>query len=264
MENKFIDIVEYEGVKEIILNDEHSLNSLSENLSRELLAEINSAEADPDVRVLVISGRGKLFCSGGNLKEFLAAGDQIAVSIDRLIEEVYNPLASCIRNLSKPVLSAINGSVIGAGVGLALCADVVYASEEASFTLPFVPRMGLVPDFGSSWLLPRLLGGSKAAAMILTGESMTAAEAEKAGMIWKVVAKNELSSVVREAAIKLSKLPPEAVALAKQALNAAQTNSFDEQLELEQELQVACFRGREVQEGISAFAERREPNFSEL
>lgn len=261
MSKRFVEIQTHGGVRELALNDEKSLNSLTEELSKDLLAELREAEADESIRSVIITGRGRMFSSGGNLKEFLSANGAIGEVVNRMMVEVYNPLAAHIRSMSIPVISLVNGPAIGAGVGLALCADLVYAVESATFSLPFVPKLGLVPDMGTSWLVARLLGTSKAMELTLTGREMSAAEAAAEGLVLKVLSASDAVQVVNEIAHRMAELPPKSVERTKKAINQARFNDFETQLELERELQVACFSGDEAAEGLNAFKERRQPRF---
>lgn len=261
---QFIEVSDYQSVRQLCLNDPTSLNSLSEGLATELSQHFTDAEADNSVRSIVLTGKGKTFCSGGNLKEFLQVAEPLDQYIQRLISELYTPLALQIRNLTKPIITAMNGPAIGAGVGLALGADIVFAAQSSYFSLPFVPALGVVPDMGSSWLVPRALGYNRALALALTGEKFSAEQAQVAGMIWKCVPDAELQQIVRTAAVKLAALPQQAVLRTKAAFANAQQNTFEQQLNLECELQTESFGGAEFQEGLAAFKQRRAPDFSKV
>jgi 2-(1,2-epoxy-1,2-dihydrophenyl)acetyl-CoA isomerase len=256
-----VQIVNRDGVSIHALDDLGSRNSLSEELARELLAGLASAAADPAVQSILLTGRGKAFCAGGNLKQFAGVHEPLDEYVGRMIRELYSPLALAVYKCAKPVIAAVNGAAVGAGVGLALCADVVVAARSAYFVLPFVPALGAVPDMGTSWLVPRLIGPARSIGLLLTGERLSADDAEAAGLIWRTVADGELEGTALAIAKGFGALPMGAVRRTKMALAAAHHNSFDEQLELERELQMTSFGSAQLREGLSAFLEGRAPNF---
>jgi 2-(1,2-epoxy-1,2-dihydrophenyl)acetyl-CoA isomerase len=262
MSTKYIQVADEAGVRRLCLDDVASLNSLSEALAIELLALFKAADEDGSVRAVLLTGKGKTFCSGGNLKEFMQVTGPLDAYIGRLMRDLYNPLALTIRNLTKPVIVAMNGAAIGAGVGLALSGDLVFAARSSYFMLPFVPALGVVPDMGSSWLMPRLLGYGKALGFALTGERLSADQAQAAGLIWKCLPEEELEATAKAAANKLAALPQQAVQRTKLAFARSHQQTFAEQLELEREMQMASFAGTEFLEGLRAFKERRAPDFN--
>jgi len=264
MSTQYITVSNDGGVRTLCLNDAPSMNSLSEALAGELSLQLTAASEDTAVRAIVITGNGKLFSAGGNLKDFMAVAEPLDQYIGRVIRDLYAPLALQIRQMPKPVLTAVNGPAIGAGVGLALCGDLVFAAQSAYFTLPFVPALGVVPDMGSTWLVPRLLGYGRALGYALTGEKLTAEQAQAAGLIFKCVPDAEFAAAVQSAAAKLAALPAAAVQRTKLAFQQAHTNSFEQQLALEAELQTASFGSAEFQEGLAAFRERRAPDFTKF
>ena len=256
-----IQIMNREGVCVLTLDHVESRNSLSEELARELLTAFASAATDPSVRSVLLTGRGKAFCAGGNLEQFADADEPLNRYVGRMIRELYTPLALAMHRFDKPMIAAVNGAAVGAGVGLALCADIVLAASSAYFVLPFVPALGAVPDMGTSWLVPRLIGQPRALGLLLTGDRLSADDAQAAGLIWKTVADTELEGAALALAENLGALPVDAVQRTKLALAAARHNSFEEQLELERELQMSSFGGDEFREGLAAFREGRRPNF---
>lgn len=262
MTTPLIDVTNCDGVRTLCLNDAPSLNSLSEKLATELAQRLTTAADDAQVCAVVITGRGKLFCAGGNLKDFMAVSEPLDKYIGRVIRDLYAPLAAQIRTFPKPVLAALNGPAIGAGVGLALCADLVIATQSAYFALPFVPALGVVPDMGASWLVPRLLGYSRALGYTLTGDRLSAEQAQAAGMIWQCVADAEFETAVQVLAAKLAALPRAATQRAKHALQQANQQTFEQQLALERELQMQSFGDGDFLEGLAAFRERRPPRFA--
>jgi len=264
MTHDHLKIAEYEGVMEIALADEKNLNCLSDDLCTEFLSQLRVAESDKGIRTVVITGRGKLFCSGGDLKAFINIDESLDSRVGRMLRDVHNPMVMFIRSMSTPVIAKVNGPAFGAGLTLALCADIVYAAESAFFTLPFVEKLAAVPDMGTSWLLSRILGPARALALALTGEKISAGEAERMGLIWKSVPNEDLAPTVKAIAIRLARMPAQAVARTKYEMKLALFNSFEDQIELERQLQIAGFSGKEVAEAFAAVLERREPDFTKV
>lgn len=260
-QNRLVECSDKAAVRTLILNDPGSFNSLSENLAKQLFEQLRLAEADQAVRVVVITGAGKLFCAGGNLKDFAAVTEPLDSYISRLMAELYNPLALFIHTMKTVVVSAVNGPAIGAGVGLALNADLVLMSEQSYFSLPFIPHLAVVPDMGSSWFLARGLGYSRAMGLALTGDKLSAADALAAGLIWRCVDAESFSAQVATTAEKLASLSSGAIAATRTQLASAQANDFSTQLTLERELQTERFGSADFAEGLNAFFEKRTPDF---
>jgi len=256
-----IEISDQHHVRTIALNEPASFNSITEESANALLNALRDAVASDTVRAVLLTGNGKFFCAGGNLKNFMAQQGPLDAYVNKAIEETYNPLANYMMNMPIPLISAVNGPAIGAGVGLALNCDIVLAAKSAYFSLPFVPKLGVVPDMGCSWLVSRGLNYNQALAMCLTGDALSADDAARAGMIWKSIDDSELMTEASALAANLAKLSPGAVRRTKEALRAAYQNSFNEQLLLEQKLQTESFGGKAFQEGLNAFRERREADF---
>jgi 2-(1,2-epoxy-1,2-dihydrophenyl)acetyl-CoA isomerase len=244
-----------DGVATITLNRPESLNALNVQMRRELLAAFKGLARDDAIRAVILTGEGRGFCSGADLRGGASERD-----FRRVLEREYNPLVRAIRDLPKPVLAAVNGVAAGAGASLALACDLVYAAEDARFIQAFV-RIGLVPDSGSTRTLVRALGRHRASQLIFTGEPLPAAEAHAAGLVNAVVPGGELMATVRDAAAKLAAAPTRAIALAKRSINAAEDASLDESLALEAQLQALAGRTEDHAEGVAAFAEKREPRF---
>ena len=244
-----------EGVATLTLNRPDSLNALSAELRGELLKAFRACARDDAVRAVILTGAGRGFCSGADLRG--GSGER---DFRRVLEREYNPLIRSIRDLRKPVIAAVNGVAAGAGVSLALACDLVYAAEEARFIQAFV-KIGLVPDSGSTRTLVRSLGRHRAAQLMFSGEPMSAAEARDAGLVNVVVPGDQLSGTVREAAARLAAAPTRAIGLAKRAINAAEDASLDESLALEAQLQELAGRTEDHAEGVAAFTEKREPKF---
>jgi 2-(1,2-epoxy-1,2-dihydrophenyl)acetyl-CoA isomerase len=230
-------------------------------MANALLTALKAAVADDQIRAVLLTGRGKLFSAGGNLKTFMSQDGPLDDYVNKVIEDTYNPLAEYMMAMPKPVVPAINGPAIGAGVGLGLNADIVLAAKSAYFSLPFVPKLGVIPDMGCSWLVSRGLNYNQALALFLTGEAMPAEDAARSGMIRKCVDDAELMKEASTLAANLAKLSPAAIRRTKEALRSACESSFGTQLKLEQQLQALSFGGNAFQEGLRSFKERREADF---
>jgi 2-(1,2-epoxy-1,2-dihydrophenyl)acetyl-CoA isomerase len=244
-----------DGVATITLNRPDSLNALDALMRRELLAAFKAAGRDGAVRAVVLTGAGRGFCSGADLR-----GGATERAYRRVLTEEYNPLIVAIRELPKPVIAAVNGVAAGAGVSIALACDLVYASDEARFIQAFI-RIGLVADSGSTRTLVRTLGRHRAAQLIFGGEPLGAADAMAAGLINEVVPRDQLSAAVRTAASKLAAAPTRAIGLAKRAINHAEDALLAESLAMEASLQELAGRTEDHAEGAAAFGEKREPRF---
>jgi 2-(1,2-epoxy-1,2-dihydrophenyl)acetyl-CoA isomerase len=247
-----------DAVATIILARPDALNALTVASKRELLAAFDAVAADTSVRAVVLTGAGRAFCSGQDLKERL---EPDAAPLDVELRERYNPIIRAMRGLDRPIVGAINGIAAGAGASLAFACDLRIAAEGASFLLAF-GRVGLIPDSGSTWLLPRLIGPSKAAEMALLSEPLSAADAERFGLVMRVVPGERLMEEARVVAVRLAALAPRAVALTKRALDAAMASDFETALELEARLQGEAGSTADHAEGIAAFLEKRPPRFT--
>jgi 2-(1,2-epoxy-1,2-dihydrophenyl)acetyl-CoA isomerase len=245
-------------VATITLNRPDALNALTIGLKDELLAVLVQVSNDPAVRAVVLTGAGRAFCAGQDLHERLKPD---AVPLDEEIRERYNPIILAMRNLDRPIIGAINGIAAGAGASLAFACDVRVAAENASFLLAF-GRIGLVPDSGTTWFLPRLVGSAKAAELALLGESMSASDAARIGLVAKVVPADSVVAEARAMAARLADMAPQAVALTKWALQASWTTSLEEQLEMEAQLQGMVGATADHAEGINAFVDKRPPRFT--
>ena len=241
----------------ITLDRPDALNSLTVPLKRELLTALRTAARDPEVRAVILTGAGRAFCAGQDLRERLEP-DAAPLAIE--VRERYNPIVRAMVELDKPIIGAINGVAAGAGASLAFACDLRIASDDASFVLGF-GRVGLVPDSGATWFLPRLVGGSKAAELALTNAPLTAAAAERLGLVGRVVPAAELQAAAGEIAARLAVSAPRALALTKRALRRALESSLEETLEYEADLQGVAGRTRDHAEGIAAFIEKRQPKF---
>jgi len=246
-----------DGVQTIVLNQAEKLNALSASMVRDLGQAVRAAERDDAVRALVITGAGKGFCSGADTSEFgegFEPGDSLRNSI--------NPLITRIHALEKPVLAAINGVAAGAGLSLALACDLRYAAESARMVLAFI-RIGLVPDAGLFYFLPRLIGPGKTLELAWTGDPISATEAYDLGMLNKVLPDAELLSETQALAARLAASPLKSVALIKRAVNQAHELPLERVLELEAAYQTIASRDPNFAEGLAAFREKREPRFNQ-
>ena len=246
-----------EGVLTVTLNQPGSLNALNRRLKEELLAALKAAERDRAVRSVILTGAGRAFSSGQDLKETGAEG---APDLGIEIRERYIPLILAMRRMEKPIVGAINGPAAGAGCSLALACDVRIAAEGATFIQAF-GRVGLVPDSGSSWFLPRLIGVAAAAEMIFTTEPVDAPMAQRIGLVNRVVPAGRLLEEAHLVAARLAAASPVALALAKRALNFSLEHGLAETMEFEAQLQSVAGRSEDHAEGVAAFLERRPPRF---
>jgi 2-(1,2-epoxy-1,2-dihydrophenyl)acetyl-CoA isomerase len=246
-----------DGVATITLDRPDALNALTIALKLELFDAFRRAGRERDVRAVILTGAGRAFCAGQDLKERLAPD---AVPLEEEIRARYNPLIRAVRGLDKPVVAAVNGVAAGAGASLAFACDVRIAADSSSFVLAF-GRIGLVPDSGATWFLPRLVGSSKAAELALLNEPLTSRDAERFGLVMRVVPPESLLDEARAVAGRLAAAAPRALALTKRALARSGEATLDETLEYEAWLQGIAGRSADHAEGIAAFAEKRPPRF---
>ncbi len=255
------DIIDFklaEGVALITLNRPDKLNSFNEPMALEVQAALDQCMDNADVRCVVITGAGRAFCAGQDLEEAIAPN---SATIEEHVEIKYNPLVRKIRAIEKPVIAAVNGVAAGAGANLAYCCDIVVASEGAKFIQSFI-NIGLVPDTGGTYFLPRLVGMHKAAVMTMLGEKMTAQEGKELGLVYKIFPDGEILDGAMELAKRMAKMPTRGIGLTKKALNYSLGNNLNEQLAVEKELQGQAGRTADNAEGINAFLEKRKPNFT--
>ncbi|MFM2068435.1 MAG: hypothetical protein RLZZ584_3344 [Pseudomonadota bacterium] len=260
------------AVRTLTLNRPKALNSFTTALHGVLLAALNAAAGDAGVRAVVITGAGRGFCAGQDLTDPAIAprrdaGGQLAAPHDQpdigdLIEVCYRPLANSIQSMPLPVIAAVNGVAAGAGANLALGCDIVIAAKGASFIQAF-SKIGLVPDCGGTWLLPRLLGRPRALALAMLGDKLTAEQALAWGAIWQVVDDAELPAAAQALAERLAAMPSKALAATRNALDAAATLTLDDALANEARLQARLGRSADYVEGVSAFFDKRAPRFTD-
>jgi len=246
-----------DAIATITLDRPDALNSLTVPLKQALLAAFEDAGRDPAVRVVIVTGAGRAFCAGQDLRERL---EPEAAPLETEVRERYNPLVLAMRRLEKPIIGAINGVAAGAGASLAFACDLRIAAEGASFVLAF-GRVGLIPDSGATWLLPRLVGPAKAAELALLPDPLSAVDAERFGLVARVVPAESLLDEARAMASRLADGAPVAIALTKRALNRALEVPFEAALEYEAWLQGIAGATADHAEGIAAFIEKRPPRF---
>jgi 2-(1,2-epoxy-1,2-dihydrophenyl)acetyl-CoA isomerase len=249
-----------DGVFTLTLNRPQSLNSFNTKMHEEVRKAIAAAEADKSVRALLLTGAGRGFCAGQDLSDRAVAPGSAPVDLGASIENYYNPLIRKLRNLKMPVICAVNGVAAGAGANIALACDIVFAGRSASFIQPFC-NIGLVPDSGGTYILPRLIGTARATALVMLGEKLPAEKAAEWGLIWQVVDDEGLMQTATDCARRLAKAPTLGLATIKHALNASSANSLDQQLDLERDLQREMGYSQDYKEGVSAFLEKRKPTF---
>jgi 2-(1,2-epoxy-1,2-dihydrophenyl)acetyl-CoA isomerase len=247
-----------DAIATFTLDRPDALNSLTVPLKEELIKAFRGVAKDPKVRVVVLTGAGRAFCAGQDLRERLEPG---AAPLTTEIRERFNPLIVAMRDLEKPVIGAINGIAAGAGASIAFACDIRIAAEGASFLLAFA-RVGLVPDSGATWFLPRLVGPAKAAELALTGDPLSAIDAERFGLVAKVVPPDALLDEAHALAVRLAAGAPRALGLTKRALAHADESALDETLEYEAWLQGIAGATADHAEGIAAFVEKRPPRFT--
>ncbi len=242
----------------ITLNRPDKFNSFNREMALLMQAKLDEAAASSEVRAVFITGAGKAFCAGQDISELV--GDN-KIEIAQILSEHYNPIVQRIRKMPKPVIAAVNGVAAGAGANIALCCDVVVATASASFIQAF-SKIGLIPDSGGTFTLPRLIGWQKASALMMTGDKVIAADAERMGMIYKVFEDDSFEAESKKIAETISQMPTKGLAFTKQALNQSFVNSWDEQLAFEDKYQQKAATTDDYNEGINAFLEKRKPIFN--
>lgn len=241
----------------IVLNRPEVYNSFNRPMALRMQEILDDFAANKDVRAIHITGNGKAFSAGQDLAEIV---DPNGPELRTIIREHYNPIVQRLRDIRVPVVAAINGVAAGAGANIALACDITIAAETASFIQAF-SKIGLIPDSGGTYTLPRIIGMQKATALMMLGEKVSATEAERIGMIYKVVPYADLAEQSQYLAQKLAHMPTEGLSLTKQALNKSYQNTFEQQLEIEDEMQYAASLTYDYGEGVRAFLEKRKPVF---
>jgi len=248
------------SVAVIILNRPDVLNSINTKLAKELQYALSDSADNSNVRAILLTGSGKGFCAGQDLKEAIQSDGTPEPDLGNFVRENYNPIIKLLREIPKPVICAVNGTAAGAGANIALACDIVVASENASFIQAF-SKIGLIPDSGGTYYLPRLVGLGKAASLMMLGEKLPANEAVELGLIYKVFPHHKLEEESINLAKHLAKQPTKAIGLIKKLLNKSLENTLDKQLKLEEEMQTLAGQTDDYKEGIKAFLEKRKPEF---
>ncbi|MGA1582132.1 MAG: enoyl-CoA hydratase-related protein [Saprospiraceae bacterium] len=241
----------------LTLNRPEKFNSINRPLALGIQSALDTCAADESVRCVVITGNGRAFCAGQDLKEVT---DPDGPGLSTIVAEHYNPIIDRIRSIQKPVIAAVNGVAAGAGANIALCCDIVVAAASATFIQAF-SKIGLIPDSGGTWFLPRLIGWQRASALMMLGDKISAPEAEQMGMIYKTLPDEGFADAALALAGKMASMPTRGLALTKQALNQTFSNTLQEQLALEDRLQTEAGRTHDYREGVDAFLQKRSPNF---
>lgn len=249
-----------DGVMVIALNRPDVLNSFNRPMADELIAALRDAAADAAVRAVLLTGSGRGFCAGQDLAAVLPEPGAPAPDLGDVVHDQYNPIIHAIRTLEKPVVCAVNGVAAGAGANLAFACDIVIAADDAMFIQSFA-RVGLIPDSGGTFILPRIVGLQRAAALTMLGEKLAAARAKEWGLVYDVVPHAVLGETSFDLARRLAELPTRGLGLTKRGFNAAFANDLDAQLALEEDLQREAGRTADHAEGVRAFVEKRPPRF---
>ncbi|HTT12304.1 MAG TPA: 2-(1,2-epoxy-1,2-dihydrophenyl)acetyl-CoA isomerase PaaG [Burkholderiaceae bacterium] len=249
------------GVATLTLHRPDRLNSFTVAMHEEVQAALNEVRSDAGIRCLVLTGAGRGFCAGQDLSDRAVAPGQSAKDLGTSIEKYYIPLVLALRQLPLPAIAAVNGVAAGAGANIALACDLVVAARSASFIQSFA-KIGLVPDSGGTWLLPKLVGNARAMGLALLGEKLSAEQAREWGLIWQCVEDAELMPAVKKLAAQLAAGPTRGLARTKQAIYAAATHTFEQSLALERDFQRELGQSRDYAEGVAAFMEKRAARFS--
>jgi|TARA_B110000093_G_C12909993_1_gene384307 2-(1,2-epoxy-1,2-dihydrophenyl)acetyl-CoA isomerase len=246
------------GVCELRMNRPEVFNSFNKSMALALQKALDDCVDNDEVRAIVITGEGKAFCAGQDLAE---ATDPNGPELQSIVREHYNPIIKKIREIEKPVIGAVNGVAAGAGANIALACDVTFAKESASFIQAF-SKIGLIPDSGGTFFLPRIVGMQKALALMFTGDKVGAKEAESMNMIYKSVEDEQFEETVNAFAAKLAKMPTKGLGLTKKAVNASWSNDLNAQLDVEEKLQTEAGSTHDFNEGVASFLEKRKPEFT--
>lgn len=246
------------GVAHISLNRPEKYHSFNREMALLLQEKLDEAAADDAVRCVLLSATGKAFCAGQDLGE---TDDPTALDFEQIITERYNPIIMRLREMNKPVVCGVNGVAAGAGANLALAGDIVLAKQSAVFVQAFI-NIGLIPDCGGTFILPRLIGAQRAMALCITGEKVSGDEAMKMGMVYKSIPDESFEAECTAMAEKLAQLPTEGIALTKKLMNQSFDNTLAQQLEQEMRLQVEAGKTSDFKEGVNAFMQKRKPVFT--
>jgi len=252
----YIDFTIQNGVGKIILNRPDVLNSFTMDMALEMQSALDECASNKEVRSILLTGAGRAFSAGQDLAAAMAPGADIKV----IVEKQYNPIINKIRNLEKPVICAVNGVAAGAGANIAFACDIILSATSATYIQAF-SKIGLVPDSGGTFFLPRLIGLQRATALMMLGDKVTAEQALQYGMIYKVIPDDQLMAEAEKLALMMAQMATRGLGLTKRLLNASLDNNLAQQLTLEGELQAAAAKTYDNQEGVKAFLEKRKPVF---
>jgi 2-(1,2-epoxy-1,2-dihydrophenyl)acetyl-CoA isomerase len=253
----FIAFEQIGSVAKITLNRPDKFNSFVREMALELQAKLKACAEDDSVRAILLTGEGKAFCAGQDLAEAI---EDNGIELQKIVSEHYNPIVTLIREIEKPIVGAINGVAAGAGANIALACDITIASEHASFIQAF-SKIGLIPDSGGTFFLPRIIGMQRATALMMLGDKVTAQEAADMGMIYQAVPSDEFDETSMKLARKLASMPTKGLGLTKRLLNESFTNNLATQLQREDDIQTIAGNTYDYQEGVQAFLEKRKPEF---
>ena len=252
-----IERTDINGVCTLALNRPEVYNSFNQSMALQLQQQLDDCATNDEVRVIVITGIGKAFCAGQDLAE---ATDPNGPGLQTIVRDHYNPIILKIRSIEKPVIAAVNGVAAGAGANIALACDITIAKQSASFIQAF-SKIGLIPDSGGTFFLPRLIGMQKALALMMTGDKVSASEAEKLNMIYKAVDDESFDEEIENFANQLAIMPTRGLGLTKKAVNLGLFNSLEDQLDVEEKIQVEAGSTEDFAEGVAAFLQKRQPKF---
>lgn len=258
MSNNSIELKIENNTAWLTLNRPEVFNSFNREMALRLQDQLDACDTNPEVRAIVITGNGKAFCAGQDLKEVTTP--ELNPGFKKILEEHYNPIVTRIRKIEKPIIAAVNGVAAGAGANIALACDIVVASERASFIQAF-SKIGLIPDSAGTFFLPRLIGFQKASALMMLGDKVSAEEAENLGMIYKMYSSEDFNAEVLVLAETMAKMPTKALGMTKRLLNQSLVNNLEAQLDLESKLQIEAAQSDDYDEGVTAFVEKRKPVF---
>lgn len=246
-----------ENVAQIRFNRPDVLNSFNKEMAFSFQKVLDQCDKDPEIRAVHITGMGRAFCAGQDLAEAIATDGP---SLQDIVKDHYNPIIARIRGIEKPVICAVNGVAAGAGANIAIACDIVFAAESASFIQAF-SKIGLIPDSGGTFFLPRLIGLQRATALMMLGDKVKAQDALSMGMIYRVCADDQLQDESLKIAHQLAKMPTRGLGYTKRALNLSMFNNLDDQLDVEEDLQTKSAATYDYKEGVNAFLEKRTPLF---
>jgi 2-(1,2-epoxy-1,2-dihydrophenyl)acetyl-CoA isomerase len=253
-----INTISENGVLTIRLNRPEVFNSFNKEMAISLQNILDEAKNNELIRAIVLTGEGKAFCAGQDLAE---ATDPNGPELQTIVRDHYNPIILKLRSIEKPIIAAVNGVAAGAGANIALACDLVIAKESASFIQAF-SKIGLIPDSGGTFILPRLVGMQKALSLMITGEKVSAKQAENMNMIYKAIEDDLFEEEVSKIAIGLAQMPTKGIGLTKRAINQSWDNTLQDQLDLEELLQTEAGQTADFKEGVTAFLEKRKPIFN--